>query len=95
MLSDRERKVLHEIQRRLLIEDPGLVRSFDAVGPRPGRAPTGLEQRAYTSLLVITATFAVVLLAAGSLTGALTLAAMAALLWKASHRSDDTAPPAT
>ncbi|MHA6783234.1 DUF3040 domain-containing protein [Pseudonocardia saturnea] len=36
MLDDRERKLLFEIERRLLIEDPELVRSF---GPAPHRRP--------------------------------------------------------
>lgn len=36
MLNDSERKLLFEIERRLLIEDPKLVRSFGAAPhPRP------------------------------------------------------------
>jgi len=36
MLDDRERELLFEIERRLLIEDPELVRSF---GAAPHRRP--------------------------------------------------------
>ncbi|GAB1516146.1 DUF3040 domain-containing protein [Actinophytocola sp. KF-1] len=38
MLSDVERQALHEMQRRLSIEDPDFVRSFDFPKPLKRRA---------------------------------------------------------
>ncbi|MGH3547273.1 MAG: DUF3040 domain-containing protein, partial [Pseudonocardiaceae bacterium] len=34
VLSDRERETLDQIQRRLLVEDPGFAQSFDADAQR-------------------------------------------------------------
>lgn len=39
MLDDRERGLLFEIERRLLAEDPGFVRSFGPAPPPAGPAP--------------------------------------------------------
>lgn len=40
MLDDRERGLLFEIERRLLAEDPGFVRSFGPAPPPAGPMPT-------------------------------------------------------
>lgn len=44
MLDDRERQLLFEIERRLLIEDPELVRSFGAARQRrPAEHGQGID----------------------------------------------------
>lgn len=44
MLDNRERQLLFEIERRLLIDDPELVRSFGAAPqPRPAEHGQGID----------------------------------------------------
>jgi hypothetical protein len=93
VLDDREREALHEIQRQLLVEDPGFARSFDtetqALNTNPQRLHRGspdVTRRTYTILLVLSSMYGVILLLAGSPTSALMLAAMAALMWEARWR---------
>ncbi len=97
MLSDREREALHEIQHQLLVEDPGFAQSFDTetqsldtTAQRPHRGWPDQTRRLYTILLVLSSTYGVILLLAGSPASALALAAMAALCWEARRRRDGT-----
>jgi len=85
VLSDRERETLEEIQRRLLLEDPGFAQSFSTRGRRLRRS-RGLSRRVYTILLVFSAAFAVLGVVVGSPGSALVLAAVAAVIWEARRR---------
>lgn len=97
MLDDREREALHEIQRQLLVEDPDFAQSFDAETQALGisaqrlhRGSPDVTRRIYTILLVLSSTYGVILLLAGSPISALMLAALAALIWEARRRRGDT-----
>jgi Protein of unknown function (DUF3040) len=97
VLDDREREALHEIQRQLLVEDPGFAQSFDtetqALDTQTQRVHRGapdVTRRTYTILLVLSSTYGVILLLAGSPISALMLAAMAALIWEARRRRGGT-----
>ncbi|MPZ86366.1 MAG: DUF3040 domain-containing protein [Actinophytocola sp.] len=59
MLSDRERAMLREIERRLAMEDPRFVRSFYPVERRP---PGDHHRRAHPSVLVVKVTLLTLLL---------------------------------
>jgi hypothetical protein len=97
VLSDREREALLEIQAGLLVEDPGFAQSFDtetqsldSTAQRPHRGSPDLTRRLYTILLVLSLTYWVILLLAGSPASALALAALAAVSWEARRRRDGT-----
>ncbi|MGB7798833.1 MAG: DUF3040 domain-containing protein [Pseudonocardiaceae bacterium] len=97
MLSDHERDVLHEIQAGLLVEDPGFAQSFDTEtqslateAQRPHRGSPDWTRWLYTILLVLSSTYAVIMLLAESPISALALAAMAGVSWEARRRHDGT-----
>ncbi len=99
MLSDHEREALHEIQHQLLVEDPGFAQSFDTetqsldtTAKRPHRGSPDWTRRIYTILLVLSSTYGVILLLAGSPISALALAALAGVSWEARRRHDGTSP---
>ncbi|MGH3917899.1 MAG: DUF3040 domain-containing protein [Pseudonocardiaceae bacterium] len=95
MLSDHERATLHEIQRQFLAEDPEFVQTFDARTqrlPRASRQPIDKHRRTYTVLMWITTMLSVLLLIAGSVGGALLLAAVAVALSLARRRGDAITP---
>ena len=81
MLSDHEQKTLREVERQFILEDPGFARSFDTDAQRPHRDAPDLPRWAYTTLLVVSSTFGLILLVAGSLSGALTFAVVTGLIW--------------
>jgi Flp pilus assembly protein TadB len=77
MLSFRERKTLRELQRRLLVDDPDLERSFrDA----PLRRSVGRRWR-LSITVVIACVFGVVMLLLGSPASALGIGVVAWLAW--------------
>jgi hypothetical protein len=97
VLSDYEREALHEIQHQLLVEDPSFAQSFDTKTQfldtevqRSHRGSTDWTRRLYTILLVLSSTYAVIMLLAGSPISALALAAMAAGSWEARRCRDAT-----
>ncbi len=81
MLSDHERKTLREVERQFMLEDPGFAQSFDTDAQRLHRGAPVLPRWAYTTLLVVSSTFGLILLVAGSLSGALTFAVVTGLIW--------------
>ena len=88
VLSDHEREVLYEIQRRLLVQDPSFARSFDTNAKRLHRGSPDLVERTYTiSLVVGLATWDPV--AVGAPAGALLVAAVAAVTWEVRQRRMD------
>ncbi|MGH4008272.1 MAG: DUF3040 domain-containing protein [Pseudonocardiaceae bacterium] len=87
MLSDRERETLHQIQRRLLVEDPGFVQSFDADALR---LPRGRRRWAYPVAIVVAVTLCVLMLLAQSPGTALAFAALAGALFMARPWRHDT-----
>jgi Flp pilus assembly protein TadB len=91
VLNDHEREALHEIQRRLLVEDPSFARSFESDAERLHRGSPDLVHGTYTVSLVVILAFAAVLLAAGAPVGALVFAAVAAVISEARRRRT---PPA-
>ena len=89
MLSDREQQALHEIERRLLIEDPGFARAFDAEAERIRPRPADVAWWVYTIVLGLSSTFAVVALMVGLPASALALLIVAALAWAARRRGHE------
>ncbi|MGH3825433.1 MAG: DUF3040 domain-containing protein [Pseudonocardiaceae bacterium] len=86
MLSDRERETLDQIQRRLLVEDPGFAQSFDADAQRLPREPRGPRDRlrlAYTAAIVVAVMLCGLMLLARSPGTALAFAAIAGALFMA------------
>ena len=92
MLSDRERETLHEIQRHLIVEDPDFERSFRAF---EAPASSAHHRWVYTTLVVVTAVLAPLLLLAGSPGGAVAFAIVAGTLWWTRHLEYGTARPGT
>jgi hypothetical protein len=96
VLSDYEREALHEIQHQLLVEDPGFAQSFDtetqSLDTKAQRGSPDWTRRIYTILLVLSSTYGVILLLAGSPISALALAALAGVSWEARRRHDGTSP---
>jgi hypothetical protein len=80
VLSDRERETLREVERRLLIEDPGFARSFEARAQLLPHPTGGLAIKIFliTGLLL-----SALVLLAGSPGGAVTFAAATGLAWLA------------
>ncbi|WP_170191831.1 DUF3040 domain-containing protein [Saccharothrix syringae] len=77
MLSERDREALLDIERRLTADDPDFERSFRALDEvAPARRP-----RPASVVAAAAAVLAVVVLAAGSPTGALAYAVIAGLVW--------------
>ncbi|MGQ0716352.1 MAG: DUF3040 domain-containing protein [Pseudonocardiales bacterium] len=95
MLSDHERKTLREVERQFMLEDPGFAQSFDTDAQHLHRDSPGLPRWAYTILLVISSTLGLILLVAGSLSGALTFAVVTGLIWAAWRYLDGTSRRAT
>jgi Flp pilus assembly protein TadB len=89
VLSDYEREVLYEIQRRLLVEDPSFARSFDTDAKRLHRGSPDLVERTYTISLVVSLAIVVILLAVRAPAGALLVAAVAAVIWEVRQRRMD------
>jgi Protein of unknown function (DUF3040) len=80
VLSDHELEALHEIQHRMLVEDPSFARSFESDAQRLHRDSPDLVKWIYTISLVVSLAFAAVLLAAGAPVGALVTAAVAVVI---------------
>ncbi len=92
MLSDRERETLDQIQRRLLVEDPGFAQSFNDDAqrlPREPRAPRDRLRLAYTAAIVVAVMLCALMLLAQSPGTALAFAAMAGALFIARRRRHD------
>jgi Protein of unknown function (DUF3040) len=88
MLSEHERQVLHDLERRVAAEDPEFARSFTAPRTRAGHR-AGL---AATAAVVVAVLLGVPLLLAGSVVGALAVLVTTGLIWAAWR--DSTPPPA-
>jgi DUF3040 family protein len=84
MLNDREQRVLRELEQQFLADDPEFPRSFDTRAQRLGRARGATSTRV---ALVIALLIGAVMLAAGSLAGALASGALIGLIWLAQRRS--------
>ncbi|WP_214403661.1 DUF3040 domain-containing protein [Pseudonocardia lacus] len=79
MLDDHERKALREVERRLLREDPGFGRDFDARARRlshPSHAGVGIK-----IFLLGGSLMSALVLLAGSLSGAAAVAVATWLIW--------------
>jgi Flp pilus assembly protein TadB len=90
VLSDHERKTLRELERQLMAEDPEFPRSFDAGAHRLGRKHCGVT--AGIAITVAVLLFAL-MLAVGSLGGALAFGAGTGLVWLAWRHSDNRRQP--
>jgi hypothetical protein len=88
VLSDHERKALHEIERQFLVEDPDLARSFRA-DERP--AQRDQVRVAYTVAIIVAVVLGMVALMSGSVLGAVAFAALAGCAALARHRDGDEA----
>ncbi|MGH3522554.1 MAG: DUF3040 domain-containing protein [Mycobacterium sp.] len=89
MLSDRERETLDQIQRQLLVEDPGFAQSFDSDAqrlPRESRAPRDRHRWAYTGAIVVAVMLCTLMLLAHSPGTALAFAAITGALFMARRR---------
>ncbi len=87
MLSDRERETLREVERRLLSEDPGFTRSFEARAqrlPRGTRGGVGLKIFLAAGLLL-----SAFVLVTGSAAGAVAFATATGLIWVVWRFADD------
>jgi DUF3040 family protein len=84
MLNEHEQRVLRDLERQFLTDDPDFPRSFDTRAKRLGRSPVALSTHlAIVIALVIGAT----MLAAGSPAGALASIALTGLIWLAWRRT--------
>ena len=87
MLSDRERHVLNEVERRLASDDPAFARRFAATVQRLGHGP----HRRVARIAIATAVLlGGLLLLAGSAVGALAAVAATGLVWLAWRTCPDT-----
>jgi|1186.fasta_scaffold450626_1 hypothetical protein len=84
MLSDREQRVLRELEQQFLTDDPDFPRSFDTRAQRLGRAHAATSTR---FAIVVALAIGTLMLAAGSLAGALAAGALTGLVWLAWRRS--------
>ena len=92
MLDDRERRALDEVERHLTADDPAFARSFTA-GEQ--RLQHGEHQGGGTLALVVAAVLGALMLLAGSLLGAVAVAAMVWAIWvtwRWSERFDRRSP---
>jgi hypothetical protein len=89
MLSDHERRVLRDLERRFAAEDPDLIRSFTA----PSTPRAGSPEAAATVAGVVALLLGAPLLLAGSVVGALAVTATTALIWAAWRGSTASAEP--
>lgn len=90
MLSDRERETLQEIQRRLLVDDPDFVRSFEPTDrPAEQPSPRDRQRRAYTVWIVLALVSSALMLALGLPGTAVVLAAGAGLIGVERRYRDD------
>jgi Flp pilus assembly protein TadB len=80
MLSDHERKALHEVERHCMAEDPAFTRSFEERQTQPSRRRP--QTRAVIATVVAMLLTALMLIA-GSLAGALAFASATGLSWAA------------
>lgn len=89
MLSDYERKTLREVERQLMLEDPEFARSFYAHEQHPPRDHHRPPNKIVIVVAVLlSALLSALLLIVGLLSGALTFAAVAGLIWMAWRYSD-------
>jgi uncharacterized membrane-anchored protein len=89
VLSDYERKTLHEVERHLMLEDPEFAQSFPAHHQHPPRnhhRPT--NKITIVVAVLLSALLSALLLIAGLLSVVLTYAAVAGLIWAAWRYSD-------
>ena len=77
MLNDHERKALSEVERRLMADDPEFARHFEARQARLQRHPREGAVLAVGGAVLL----AVLMLLAGSVTGALGTLVVTVLLW--------------
>jgi Protein of unknown function (DUF3040) len=100
VLSDREREILHEMQRRLVTEDPDFARSFQEAGRR-GDSHFSLQRAyetprwAYTAALVVSVAFSVLMLVALAPWTALLFMTLAVMTAMARYHRDDEARQAS
>jgi Flp pilus assembly protein TadB len=87
VLNDHERKALREVERQFQAEDPRFTRSFEARQTRLARHPHKLGTRLTVAAAALLTAF---LLVAGSLAGALAVAAATGLIWLAWRHSVGT-----
>jgi Flp pilus assembly protein TadB len=87
VLSDHERKALREVERQFQAEDPRFTRSFEAHQTRMARRHRKLGAHLAVLAAALLTTF---LLVAGSLVGALAVAAATGLIWVAWRHSAGT-----
>jgi Flp pilus assembly protein TadB len=81
VLSDRERNVLHELERRLAADDPAFVRAFTGSTRRLARNRP--HRRAARTAIVVAVLFGGFLLLAGSPGAAIAVAGVTGLVWLA------------
>lgn len=86
MLSDHERKTLKELERQFMTDDPEFPRSFHAHAKRLDRNHRGMPA---TVAIVAAVLLCALMLATGSLGGALAFAAVTGLIWLAWRHPDD------
>jgi hypothetical protein len=92
VLNDHERKALSEVERRLIDDDPGFARNFEAHQTRLQRDP---RRRGNVIAVVVAVLLAALMLLAGSVLGALTTGATTVLIWALWHRSVGAGPDGT
>jgi DUF3040 family protein len=80
VLSDREREALREVERQILNEDPEFVRSFDA---RAQRLPHHTGGPGIKIFVLAGLLLSALVLAAGSIGGAVAFAVATGLIWLA------------
>lgn len=78
MLSDREREVLREVERRILTEDPEFARRFDARAQRLAHRAGGPGIKIFVLAGLL---LSALVLVAGSLGGAVAFAVATGLIW--------------
>lgn len=92
MLSDRERRTLREVQRRLEAEDPGFARAFDDVGAGLSTYSfdwvSAVPRWAYGTAVAVAVGFTVLMSSALDLGTALLLSVPALFVWLGRRRPD-------
>ena len=96
MLSDRERNILHEMQRQFVTEDPGFARSFEELGRRgdsrySSQWAYGMPRWVYTQAFVVSVALSVLMLLALAPWTALVFMTLAIMIAIARFHWDDEA----
>jgi hypothetical protein len=91
VLSNYERKTLREVERQLMLKDPEFARFFPAHQQHPPRDHHRSTDKIVIVVAVLfSALLSALLLIVGLLSGALTFAAVAGLIWMTWRYSDRT-----